>query len=129
MQVTSKEEAWCLAKRIFPTGYMLDRHVSKNAGYDVYYSTEGNSEWISDLGCALELNMKKGTIRINIVEEKEPVMTATVYSLANKFESYKIDNVFKVRYLKQKISVLYTDCKGTHTSTFSASDVYVEVTV
>lgn len=131
MQVKSMNEAWSLAKRIFPTDYRLDETLSKNAGYEIFYSTvEGNPEWISNLGDALELNMKSGTIRINVVEDKPVTMTATVRSLSKSFEDYKIHNVFKVIYIKQEILVLFMDkTNETRTNTYSSTDVLVEVDV
>lgn len=74
--VNSKNEAWQTADRIFPTDYELDPQASKNAGYDIYKSTNpANESWISDLSARLELNIDKGnycdTILINIEEKPE----------------------------------------------------------
>ena len=53
----SKEQAWEIANRVFPTDYEQDTIRSKNAGYPIFYSTRsGFSAWISDLNDRLELN-------------------------------------------------------------------------
>ena len=73
MKVKSKQEAWRKAGIIFPTDYMKDERRSKNAGYDIYYSTAfGVNAWISDLGDRLEVNMENGeTVNIWIEENPE----------------------------------------------------------
>ena len=129
MFVKSMNEAWCAAKKIFPTDYRLDEMASKNAGYEIYYSTaEGNNEWISNLGTALELNMKSGTLRINVVEDKPATMTATVRSVHKAYEDYKVFNVFHVMYVKGEIILMTFEGDGTSARTFNSNDVIVEVT-
>ena len=130
MKVNSVNVAWELAKMIFPTDYKLDLEASKNAGYEIYRSAvEGNDEWISDLGTALELNLKKGSIRINIEEEKPAVMTVTVKSLLKRFETYTIPNVVSVQYVtRQVILTSFNGCEAT-TQIFNSNDVIVEVNV
>lgn len=63
MTVRNRTEAWEVADKIFPTDYELDSVRSKNAGYDIWFSTTQNA-WISDLGCRLEVNLPDKTINI-----------------------------------------------------------------
>lgn len=96
IKVSSRDKAWELADKLFPTDYMKDEESSGRAGYPIYESTAENGRfagaWISDLNCTLELNIPGGivlsgeyfedkknhtvdTIRIDIVEEtKIPVI-------------------------------------------------------
>lgn len=78
--VKSREEAWQVANRLFPTDYMQDERSSKHAGYPIYESTaDGNCSWISDLGNRLELNIYKGKEieSTNIWIEEEPEIIET----------------------------------------------------
>lgn len=128
MFVKSMNEAWCAAKKIFPTDYKLDEMASKNAGYEIYYSTaEGNSEWISNLGTALELNMKSGTIRINVIEDKPVLMVATVRSLSKGFDTYTIRNIVSVQYVGQRIVLTAMKDGDVYTQIYNNSDTVVEV--
>lgn len=128
MFVKSMNEAWCAAKKIFPTDYKLDEMASKNAGYEIYYSTaEGNNEWISNLGTALELNMKRGTIRINVVEDKPVLMVATVRSLSKGFDTYTIHNIVSVQYIGQQIVLTVMRGNEVCTHIYSQCDAVVEV--
>lgn len=57
-RVNSKEEAWSLVNKLFPTDYMKDTRKSDGAGYPAFTSTNmDNWSWISDLGCRIELNI------------------------------------------------------------------------
>lgn len=73
MKVTSKQEAWNEAAKIFPTDYAKDDARSANAGYPIYHSTaDGVNAWISDLGDRLEVNLPNGK-SVNIwIEEPKP---------------------------------------------------------
>lgn len=73
MKVTSREQAWIEARKIFLTDYAKDDQRSANAGYPIYHSTaEGVSAWISDLGDRLEVNLADGK-SVNIwIEEPKP---------------------------------------------------------
>ena len=67
--VASREEAWQKANEIFPTDYEKDEVSSERAGYPIYRSTAtdaGITDWISDLGVRLELNLKNGAKTLNI---------------------------------------------------------------
>lgn len=53
----SREEAWEIVNREFPTDYLKDEQRSAGAGYPIYYSTrDGFNAWISDLNMRLEMN-------------------------------------------------------------------------
>lgn len=75
--VSTKEKAWQLADKLFPTDYMKDEHDSPRAGYPVFNTTSTDNKYtgfhISDLNTALELNMGAETIRINIVDQEAEI--------------------------------------------------------
>lgn len=72
MKAASIEQAWEMANEIFPTDYEKAEYASSRAGYDVYMkngdraqSAEEVTNWISDLGNRLEINLANGkTINI-----------------------------------------------------------------
>lgn len=54
--VRNVSEAWEKANAIFPTDYEYDATASKNAGYNVYWSTKrGSLAHINDLGNRIEI--------------------------------------------------------------------------
>ncbi|MEG1894673.1 MAG: hypothetical protein RR162_00435 [Oscillospiraceae bacterium] len=56
MTVTTKEQAWAEANKIFPTDYEKDYSSSERAGYDIYRHRELNYySRICDLGDRLEV--------------------------------------------------------------------------
>ena len=56
MKVTSKEQAWKEANKIFPTDYEKDEGSSQRAGYDIYrHPTLNYYSRICDLGDRLEV--------------------------------------------------------------------------
>ena len=58
-EAKSRDEAWEIVNRVFPSDYLEDGQASRNAGYPVYYSTAaGNNSWISDLSSRLEMNIE-----------------------------------------------------------------------
>lgn len=77
--VVTKEKAWQLADKLFPTDYSRNEPDSLRAGYPIFNTTSTDSKYkgfhISDLNAALELNMGAETIRINISEyETKPAL-------------------------------------------------------
>jgi hypothetical protein len=69
MKAASVKEAWNIADGIISGDYIHDGYRSQRAGYDVYVSTNGSGEYISDLGNRLEVNKADGT-SVNIwIEE------------------------------------------------------------
>lgn len=129
MYVKSKEEAWRVAKNIFPTDFKLDNMATANAGYDIYYSTvEGNDEWISDLGTSLELNMKRGSLRIFIVEDKPAYMKVTVRSLTNSFAEYWLENVVGASFVNGTLLITSIGKNGfVNVHTFNSNTVVVSM--
>lgn len=88
-KVNSKEEAWRKVDKIFPTDYIKDENRSEQAGYPVYVSTvEGHEDdYISDLGCRLEVNISEGNQSINIwISETELGHDISVTVVANSGE-------------------------------------------
>ena len=75
--VSTRERAWQLADKLFPTDYMKDEHDSLRAGYPVFNTTSTDDKYtgfhISDLNTALELNMGAETIRINIQDQEAEI--------------------------------------------------------
>ena len=56
--VSSIEQAWAEANKLFPTDYEIDSRASVRAGYEIWSSTAAeNFSWISDLGTRLELSI------------------------------------------------------------------------
>lgn len=72
--VKTREQAWNIANRLFPTDYERDADSSSRAGYPIYETTATDEDHagfhISDLNTSLELNMGVETIRINIEPEE-----------------------------------------------------------
>ena len=75
MTVRTIKQAWNEANKLMPCDYMHDSTRSKNAGYDIYFSTCVSKVcWISDLGDRLEVNLPNGD-SINIWIEDEETET------------------------------------------------------
>ena len=66
IKVNSVEEMWNKANQIFPTDYEKDEESSLRAGYPIYRSTIEYYNYICDLNCRLEVNLKEGNKTINI---------------------------------------------------------------
>ena len=133
MKVNSREEAWKLVNRLFPTDYEKDDISSENAGYSIYKSTaDNNDSWISDLGNRLEMNAvnESGTIdTMNIwIEEKETkTMAATVRSMTGEFEEYKIENIVSVQYIAGNLVVTRKEGDTVTTGVYNSNAVIVEI--
>ena len=71
--VKSIDEAWSKANEIIPCDYIHDSERSRNAGYDIYFSTcPSIVAWISDLGDRLEVNLPNGE-SVNVwIEDEDP---------------------------------------------------------
>jgi len=104
MKVTSKEQAWKEANKIFPTDYEKDEGSSLRAGYDIYrHPTLNYYSRICDLGNRLEvLTGEYGETVINIwIEDPQPERMV-VY---RKHES--LDGVVKGEYDANKAWRVY----------------------
>lgn len=78
MTVNTIEQAWNKANELMPCDYMHDSARSKNAGYDIYFSTcAGKVCWISDLGDRLVVNLPNGE-SVNIWIEDEEAETDSI---------------------------------------------------
>lgn len=76
-EAKSIQEAWDIVNTIFPTDYDENIQSSERAGYPIYRSTIEHYDYICDLGCRLEINLKDGNKTINVwvvneAEEKIP---------------------------------------------------------
>ena len=71
--VATKEKAWQLADKLFPTDYSRNEPDSLRAGYPIFNTTSTDSKYkgfhISDLNAALELNMGAETMEIRSEEQ------------------------------------------------------------
>lgn len=76
--VKSVDEAWSKANEIIPCDYIHDSERSRNAGYDIYFSTcPSIVAWISDLGDRLEVNLPNGE-SVNVwIEDEDTAERAT----------------------------------------------------
>jgi hypothetical protein len=98
MKATSKEQAWEMANKIFPTDYEKDYASSERAGYDIYRHRELNYySRICDLGDRLEvLTGEWGEDVTNIwITPPEPMDVEHIARhletvLADKEKSYKV---------------------------------------
>lgn len=63
----TKQEAWTVVDKIFPTDYEIDFFASKQVGYDVYrHHTLNQYNYICDLGCRLEINVDGKSVNLYI---------------------------------------------------------------
>lgn len=73
--VTSREEAFKVLDKIFPTDYSKHEMASKNAGYDIYASGTMDARW-ADLGCRFEIILDgiegEEDVTIWIKEDEQP---------------------------------------------------------
>lgn len=115
MIVKSVGEAWEEANRIFPTDYMKDDMASKNAGYDVYWSTaSGVSAWISDLGDRLEVNLGNGeSVNIWIEEEEPKKSVCTHVTHWNSDDWCHDDRATTQEVLQEMAKSIRENCKAT----------------
>lgn len=87
ISVVSKDAAWALANRLFPTDYDKDEVASTNAGYPVYrHNTLNPENRICDLGCRLEVNLGSDTINIWIENPEAEELEKQVEALTKKCE-------------------------------------------
>ena len=131
MKVNSREEAWKLVNRFFPTDYEKDEVSSQNAGYPIYKSTSSDEEYrfarIADLNCRLEVNDGIQTINIWIEEKEIKTMAATVRSMTGEFEEYKIEDIVSVQYIAGNLMVTYMKDDTVATGVYNSNTVIVEI--
>lgn len=74
IEAKTKQEAWDIVNRIFPTDYEQDEASSQRAGYPVYRSTADGRyyDYICDLNDRLEINLADGNRAINVWIVPEP---------------------------------------------------------
>lgn len=99
IKVSSREEAWRLADRLFPSDYELEP-LDKKIGHSIYRSTKpGESAWISDLGSRLELNYPNGSSEnIWIETGMDIVVFVGMYEEQPVFGNLVIKNVREIPY-------------------------------
>lgn len=97
--VTTKEQAWAEADKIFPTDYEKDETASANAGYSIYrHPTLNHYSRICDLGNRLEVltgeygeNVTNIWIEPEIIKNMGTQMTEDDYlRLVGKNEDWKL---------------------------------------
>lgn len=137
MKVNSKEQAWVEADKLFPTDYIKDEARSKNAGYDIYYSTcDGVNAWISDLEDRLEVNLATGE-SVNIWIEEEPqfkeyqiaealrVIDEAIYEIDDNVNS-KLAEVTGIKEARNKLYDAYSEIAKILKSQHPNSKLYAE---
>lgn len=137
MKVNSKEQAWIEADKLFPTDYIKDEARSKNAGYDIYYSTcDGVNAWISDLEDRLEVNLETGET-VNIWIEEEPqfkeyqiaealrVINDAIYEIDDNVNS-KLAEVTGIKEARNKLYDAYSEIAKILKSQHPNSKLYAE---
>lgn len=131
MEVNSREEAWKLVNRLFPTDYEKDEVSSQNAGYPIYKSTSSDEEYrfaqIADLKCRLEVNDGIQTINIWIEEKEVKTMAATIRSMTGEFEEYKVEGIVSVQYIAGNLMLVCMENDTVTTSVYSSNTVIVEI--
>lgn len=83
LEATSKEEAFFMASEIIGGDFCYDPCRSRKAGYPIY-STSNGLEWISDLGCRLEVNDSFSSRNIWIIDRADQIRERLV-TLAKEF--------------------------------------------
>ena len=83
LEATNKEEAFLIASEIINGDFCYDSLSSRNAGYPIYRTNNG-LEWISDLGCRLEVNTVFGSRNIWIIDRADQIREQLV-TLAKEF--------------------------------------------
>lgn len=130
MKAKNRTEAWRIADALFPGDYELDQTRSKNAGYNVYYSTrEGINAWISDLNTRLEINYHNGSSEnIWIEEESAPVsMKASVRSIKGEFEEYVLTNIVSVNMVCGTLILIASVNGEVNTHMYKSEDVIIDI--
>ena len=73
--VATKEKAWQLAGKLFPTDYSRNEPDSLRAGYPIFNTTSTDSKYkgfhISDLNAALELHHEQNQEEVFLHENPE----------------------------------------------------------
>jgi hypothetical protein len=124
IRVSSKNEAWKIADRLFPTDYMKDDERSKNAGYDIFFSTaDGVDAWISDLNDRLELNYPNGTSE-NIWIENNTMTFRRLLMTTNSDTRIKVTiNMFGMKFSTVHYAEHYLDLNDEDFEHFSGKTV------
>lgn len=83
LEATNKEEAFLIASELINGDFCYDSLSSRNAGYPIYRTNNG-LEWISYLGCRLEVNTVFGSRNIWIIDRADQIREQLV-TLAKEF--------------------------------------------
>lgn len=83
LEATNKEEAFLIASELINGDFCYDSLISRDAGYPIYI-TNNSLEWISDLGCRLEVNTVSGSRNIWIIDRANQIREQLV-TLAKEF--------------------------------------------
>lgn len=132
MIAKSREEAWEMADRFFPTDYVRDDVLSRRAGYPVYASTSASEAYqaarIADLGCRLEVNDGIQTCNIWVRNTEVSEMRATVRSLTGEFEEYTLEQIISVQYAAGTLIMVYLEDDAVKTTVYqNGNTVSVEI--
>ena len=84
LEATNKEETFLIASELINGDFRYDSLSSHNAGYPIYRTID-RLEWISDLGCRLEVNTVFGySCNIWIIDRADQIRKQLV-TLAKEF--------------------------------------------
>lgn len=83
LEATNKEEAFFMASELINGDFCYDSLSSRQAGYPIYRACN-SLEWISDLGCRLEVNTFLGSRNIWIIDRADQIREQLV-TLAKEF--------------------------------------------
>lgn len=83
LKAINKEEAFLIASELINGDFCYVSLSSRNAGYPIYRTNNG-LEWISDLGCRLEVNTVFGSRNIWIIDRADQIREQLV-TLAKEF--------------------------------------------
>ena len=123
IKVSSKEEAWTLVNRLFPSEYQMDERRSEFAGYPVYYSAkEGEDALICDLGYRIEVIFPDGDSETVWINAPDDVVTTLGFVKERKvFPSVTIQEVEEKCLLNLK-GLTFGEEAGKPTVKFWTSD-------
>lgn len=120
IKVSSREEAWRLADRLFPSDYEQEP-FDKEIGYAIYRSTNsGMNAWISDLGSRLELNYPNGNSENIWIDEGADIVAFV--------GMYKEEPVFGNLVIRNVREIPYHHVKGIIHKTLDDGQLRIEIT-
>lgn len=107
MKVASRRKAFEKAFEILGAGVEKDEAATQRAGYPIYISTANTSEWVSDLGNRIELNMANGeSVCIWIDETAEETETQETEKATTEAKASEQGDTMTAEEYNAKLSAL-----------------------